>query len=186
MGWSIFKSKTNGQQQVTELLTRVAGEVDMLRAIDEIEDQNNITCKTKSDTQISSSKQIYYVSASSDNHREKKHIHEILERKTRSYISDFSFLDDHMFLSEEKITIIILWSHSYLDDIQCNQHFQNLIQLSHNHSPSLRIVFLQLNPNDQLTGDVPEEYLLLPGFDRVSRELAIFKIVEEEHFISDS
>jgi hypothetical protein len=190
MRWSFFKKKSTEHKQISEILSRVADEVDMFQAIDAMdESQTQQTSKMSQSPSMQS--HVYYISASPDNHIEKKHIFDILERKSRSCISEFPLDDDgytqntSMISSNQPITVIILWSHSYNEDDQCKHNFQNLTRLYQQFFPTIRIVFLQLNPNDQMTDNVPEGCLLLPGFDRVSRELAIFKIVEEEHLSTD-
>jgi hypothetical protein len=118
----------------------------------------------------------YYASASLDAHREKAHIHTILERKNRSCLTH---IDPG--LSEEcPITMICLWDHLYQDDPKCLAEFNEYVKLSQQYSIQLRIVIILLHPDLDLTNQIPENTLCLPGFDRVSRELAIFKIVQEE------
>ncbi|MBF0449857.1 MAG: hypothetical protein HQK75_04080 [Candidatus Magnetomorum sp.] len=177
---------------MSEMLSRVAHEVDILQAIDAIDD-------TKYDKKTPVSQETalfhtYYVSASPDNHREVTHVHEILARKNRKFARELpaqnnlqktSFSQHHSdttHLSCEPLTVIVLWGDFYQNDSKCLHELQHIINLYQKTSDQIRIVFLLLNPNLEIPDHIPEKYICTPGFDRVSRELAIFKLVEEEHF----
>jgi hypothetical protein len=154
-----------------DFVSQLADEMNIHRAIDAIDgsksNQDNETISEKEDAHI------YYVSASSDAQREKAHIHKILQAKNRSYLK--RFVPD-----KRRMTVICLWDDLYNDAPGCHAEFNDIVKKSKQHHIQLRIVIILLRPNIEISRQIPEGFICLPGFDRVSRELTIFKIVQEE------
>jgi len=160
--------------QLSDIASQIADEMNIQQAIDAIDPQEPSDCSGKS--QIL--RHIYFISGSSDAHREIKHIHEILERKNRSCFCDINQLpmDD----SFNELTCICLLDSLYqaqqIKDL--NKRLQTTPQFK-----KLRMVLILLYPHISPSDDLPEKTICLPGFDRISRELAIFKLVQEEDSI---
>jgi hypothetical protein len=159
---------------LSDKVYQIADEMNMHRAIDAIDALHG---NIKNESVLEKGRyHVYYTSATLDAHRQKAHIHTILERKNRSCVRH---IDPRLF-DECPMTVICLWDHLYQDDPKCLAEFNEFIKLSQQHSIQLRIVIILLSHDLDNTDQIPEKILCLPGFDRVSRELAIFKIVQEE------
>jgi len=162
------------KDNLSDMVSRIADEMNIHRAIDAIDSpQSNIENEKGFENKIS---HVYYVSATSDAQKEKAHIHKILQRKNRSLIKhivpDIS--------NNRYITVICLWDDLYKDDHECQNEFDDVVKMSQRHSNQLRNVIILLRPDIELPDHIPAGTLCLPGFDRVSRELTIFKVVQEE------
>jgi hypothetical protein len=164
------------KNSLSDMVSFIADEIDIHRAIDDIDvATDNITKENVPENDVS---HVYYVSATSDAQKEKEHIHKILERKNRSFVTNFEFDIPDDFT----ITMICLWDNYYKDDPECLAEFNHFVKLSQQHSSQKRIVIILLRPDNHISDNVPEGIVCLPGFDRVSRELSIFKIVQEESY----
>jgi len=159
------------------MVSLIADEIDIHRTIDDMDaPSKNIKTINVSEKNVS---HVYYVSATSDAQKEKEHIHKILERKNRSFVTNLEF----DIPEDRPITMICLWDNDYKDDPRCLSDFHNIVQLSQQYSSQRRLVIILLRPDNHISDQVPKGTVCLPGFDRVSRELTIFKIVQEEQKI---
>jgi len=179
---------------MSKMLSSIANEIDMNQVINDIDEKKELSERIDS---IDNKKTYrnYYVSASPDNHRETRHIHSILKRKNRIYSTHFPFQRDlkENIVQESKpiieksntnLTIIILWSSFYQENPRCIDELRSFIQINKNY-PTVSVIFLLLTPDCEIPKELSQDWLCLPGFDRVSRELAIFKIVEEEKLMNE-
>jgi len=154
------------------MVSRIIDEMNMHHAIDAIDvSQNSIEHEQLVDQEVHHK---YYVSATSNAQREKVHIHKILERKNRSFVTQI----DPEICNKNCMTVICLWDHLYYEKNGCHAEFNDLITLSQKYPNQLRIVIVLLQP--EISDQIPKHVLCLPGFDRVSRELTILKIVQDE------
>jgi hypothetical protein len=159
---------------LSDMVFHIADEMNIHRTIEDMD----MAHASKVKTNVSEKKvgHIYYVSATSEARREKAHIHTILERKNRSCVTHIA---PNIF-DECRVTVICLCDHLYQDDSVCHEEFNKFVKISQMHSTQLRLVIILLRSDLNMTDQIPENALCLPGIDRVSRELAIFKIVQEE------
>jgi hypothetical protein len=156
------------------MVSQIADEINMQRVIDAIEEQQDDTERFRMSEKKSS--HVYYVSATSDVPNEKVHIHKILERKNRSFATNIRYDKS----DASPMTVICLWNHSYKDHLGYRAELNDIIEISKQDSNQFRIVIILLCPDIELPDNIPVGTLCLPGFDRVSRELIICKIVQEE------
>jgi len=161
------------KNKLPDMVLRIADEMNMLSAIDDMDtSQNHLINDNNFNNEISS---IYYVSATLDAHREKAHIHRILERKDLSFVKQ-PVTDISM---NKRLTVICLWDDLYHSDINCHAEFEYFVKMSKQYPDQSRIVIILLRPDMDVSGQISKDFICLPGYDRVSRELAIFKIVQE-------
>jgi len=163
------------QNKLSDIVSQIVGEIDIHQAIDAIDLPENNTLSNLSAQKKTS--HVYYVSASPDAYREKKHIHSILKRKDKVVVSEVR----PEIIEDKYLTVICLWDFSYKNDSQCCSQLFDLIHMS--KEETIRIIVILLNPNIETSDYIPKDLLCLPGFDRVSRELAIFKVVQEEQLL---
>ena len=161
------------KNDLSDTVSLIADEINMHRAIDAMELQQDTEITNYIENKI---KHVYYISAASDVFKEKAHIQRILERKNRSV--ETSILSG--ISAERPMTVIFLWDHSYKDQPRCYSEFNKIIEKSRHYLSHLRVVIILLDPDIVLPDNIPAATICLPGFDRVSRELTIFKIVQEE------
>jgi hypothetical protein len=157
-----------------DMVSRIADEINMHHAIDAIDiSKSSIQKEEFFEEKV---RHVYYVSATPDAQREKEHLHKILERKNRSFLTQL----DPDISNNRCMTVICLWDHLYKEDQKCHVEFNNLFTMSQKHPDQLRIVAVLLQSDIEISDQFPKSVLCLPGFDRVSRELAILKIVQDE------
>ncbi|KPA09157.1 hypothetical protein MHK_010632 [Candidatus Magnetomorum sp. HK-1] len=180
---------------MSEILSKMADEIDIHQVIDALEEDNGFFNESESENKPN---RVYYISSSPDNHREAAHIHSILKRKNRTYKTHYPFqrnLDMNLSQGQnfiidnntcKQLTVIFLWSSLYEENEQCLDELDNFNKINQECLIDIKIVFLLLNPNIDIPEELSQGCLCLPGFDRVSRELAIFKLVEEENLMNEN
>ena len=175
--------KNEDQNNCSELLNNdetnsFSKEIEELHSSYENEDQDN----SYLDKTNNSNQNRYYLSYLQENLFEVNHIKETLLRKQRIVLMDKTKKTGDFELNKKLIeqadTFLSLWNKKYIDDTLCKQELDYAILSQKNNCKPLKIIGICLDEEMEYR-DV-DFTLCLSGIDRVARELAMFRLIQEE------